>query len=240
MKAKAQPSRKKSGSRLGRHSVLYAMAGFVFLAGLLVSWNGLHANRQVAAQVQHSRKVSEATAGQDTQSTQTTAPAPSSSKPAASTIANYTVAPNLPRYIDIPSLKVHTRVLSEGVDSKGALQVPWNIYDTGWYSSSAQPGQLGAMLIDGHSGIGGLHGSFYELSSLTSGDSITITRGDGQTFTYTVVKVQVVDVDSVNMSSMVVSADPTKPGLNLISCAGEQIPGTDELNQRAMVYAVLQ
>jgi len=81
---------------------------------------------------------------------------------------------------------------------------------------------------------------FYQLGQLVAGDPIAITRGDGKQFTYLVAKVQTVDTKDVDMASMLVSADTAKPGLNLITCAGKQIPGTSELSQRVLVYAVLQ
>jgi len=213
------------------------MAAVVFVAGVAVSLGGLRANRAVAAQVTHLQQQTDAAAASPTG---TAAAAPSAAKPSSAAVAGYTVSPNEPRYIDIPALGIHARVLSEGVSSKNQLQVPWNIYDTGWYNASAQPGQTGAMLIDGHSGINGLHGVFYKLGSLTAGSQITVTRGDGQKFTYTAVKVQTVNVNDVDMQSMVVSAAAGKPGLNLITCTGDQIPGTDELNERVQVYAVMQ
>ncbi len=214
-------------------SILYGMAGIVFLTGMAVSLNGMRANSRVAAQVkQVQHQADNAAAG--------TAVAPSTTKPSAAAIASYAVSPNVPRYLDIPKLKVHTRILSEGVTKSGQLQVPWNIYDTGWYNASSQPGQMGGMLIDGHSGIGKLHGVFYRLASLVPGDPIVVTRGDNAQFTYKVVKVQTVAVKSVDMASMLVSANTSKPGLNLITCAGDQIPGTTELNERVQVYAVQQ
>lgn len=212
--------------------ILYGMASLLFVMGLLVSWNGLKVNHQVVAQVKQGQ-LRTAQAVADTV-------VPTAVKPSAQVVKAYAVAPNLPKYIDIPKLKVHARVLSEGVTKTGELQVPWNIYDTGWYNASAQPGQAGAMLVDGHSGIGQLHGIFYHLAQLVAGDLINVTRGDGRVFTYAVVKTQTVDVKSVDMASTMVSADTAKPGLNLITCAGEQIPGTVELNKRVLVYAVLR
>lgn len=215
-------------------TVLYVMAAVVFVTGLAVSLQGLRANHVVAAQVIHAQQTTLSSVNNSSNVV------PSSVKPSEAAVAHYAVSPNEPRYIDIPKLGVHSEVLSEGVSSNNQLQVPWNIYDTGWYNASSQPGQPGAMLIDGHSGIDGLHGVFYKLATLVAGDQITITRGDGQKFTYMVAKTQVVSAKSVDMGSMLVSADTSKPGLNLITCTGDQIPGTDELNERVQVYAVMQ
>ncbi|MEJ0072582.1 MAG: class F sortase [Candidatus Saccharibacteria bacterium] len=214
-------------------AVLYGMASVVFLVGLGVSLSGLHTNHQVAAQVKQGQQKTDASVADNPA-------APSTTPISAAAVKSYAVSPNVPKYIDIPKLKVHARILSEGVTKSGQLQVPWNIYDTGWYNASSQPGQNGAMLVDGHSGIGNMHGVFYQLASLVAGDTITVTRGDNRQFTYKVVMVQTVNVSSVNMSDMLVSADTSKPGLNLITCAGDRIPGTDELNARVELFAVLQ
>lgn len=224
--------RRRFGLLFKQTWLLYSMATTVFVVGLVVSIAGLRANHEVAKQVKQVQKA-------DTASEPSGA-VPSTTKPTPDVVQQYVVSPNVPRYIDIVKLSVHARVFSEGVDRRGQLQVPWNIYDTGWYNASAQPGQPGAMLVDGHSGVNDIHGVFYNLGTLVNGDVITITRGDGAKVTYSVAKVQTVAVNDVNMSSMLVSIDTTKPGLNLITCAGDQIPGTTKLDKRVLVYAVQQ
>jgi len=211
--------------------LLYAMAGLLFLVGVAVSLNGLRANRQVSAQVKQISSQS------DTGNSDKTT-APSTAKPSDTEVAGYAVAPNLPRYIDIARLSVHARIKSMGVNSKNQLQSPGNVYDAGWYNASAQPGQPGAMLVDGHISSWTTQGVFYGLNKLVAGDVINITRGDSKVFTYKVVKTEVDDVNNVDMASLLVSQDTAKPGLNLISCSGDVIPGTNEFNKRIIVYAV--
>jgi LPXTG-site transpeptidase (sortase) family protein len=219
-----------------RQSLMYAGAVLVFALGLYVSFSGLYANKRVAVQVQTLQK--QAVKGAATGSTDETVP-PSTEKPSAAAVRGYAVSPLNPRYIDIPKLKVHSRVLAMTVDRKNELQAPYGIYDAGWYNASSHPGENGAMLIDGHSGIGSTHGIFHDLTKLVAGDPITIKRGDGQVFTYKVVDVKVQDVGAVDMGNLLVSADTAKPGLNLITCAGDQIPGTFSLKQRVVVRAVM-
>jgi len=212
-------------------TVLYAMAGLLFIVGIAVSINGLRTNRQVAAQVKQISRQSDS--GSPDKTT-----APSTTKPSASDISGYAVAPNLPRYIDIAKLAVHARIKSMSVNSKNQLQSPNNVYDAGWYNASAQPGQPGAMVVDGHISSWTTQGVFYGLNKLVTGDPISITRGDGKVFVYKVVKTEIDDVNSVDMSSLLVSQDTAKPGLNLISCSGDVIPGSNEFNKRIVVYAV--
>jgi len=199
--------------------------------GLGVSLSGWHSNAQAASQI---NKISNQAASQPGSSgaTPTTEPIP------AQAVTSYTVAPDYPRYIDIPKLTVHARVKALNVTATGQLQAPSSVYDAGWYSASAKPGQAGAMLIDGHISNWTTKGVFYGLNKLTAGDNIKIIRGDGQVFTYVVVKTQLYDAKAVDMASLLVSSDTSKPGLNLISCSGDVIPGTSEFNKRLAVFAV--
>jgi len=219
----------KKQPRKWQAQVLYTMAGVLFVVGVAVSLNGLRTNRQVAAQIKHVTSQNDGT---------NTSSAPSTARPTNTEVASYAVAPNLPKYIDIAKLSVHARIKSMSVNSQNQLQAPGNVYDAGWYNSSAQPGQPGAMLVDGHISSWTTNGVFYGLNKLVVGDPIVITRGDGKTFTYKVVKAEVDDAKSVDMASLLVSEDTAKPGLNLISCSGDVIPGTNEFDKRIVVYAV--
>ncbi len=213
-----------------RQNTLYALAVIVFLVGAGASLYGFHTNRQVAAQVSHQAQKND----------DDTSAVPSTAKPSAKDVSSYAVAPNMPRYIDITKLGVHARVLPMSVTSRNQLRAPGNVYDAGWYNGSALPGQAGAMLVDGHVSSWETNGVFYGLKKLTKGDTITITRGDGKAFTYTVVKNEKYDAAKVDMASLMVSADTAKPGLNIITCAGDVVKGTNEFADRQVVYAVQQ
>lgn len=216
-----------------QNRLLTSMAVVIFLAGVVVALNGVLTNRHITAQVQ-AMSSRNAAGGDDSSS------APSTDKPTGPAVQNYSVAPNLPRYITIDKLNVFARVMSMSVNAKNQLQAPGNVYDAGWYSSSSQPGNAGAMLVDGHISSWTTKGVFYGISKLVPGDTIQITRGDGTKFTYAVKSVTAVPEDQVNMASLLVSADPSKPGLNLISCFGDVIPGTNEFDKRVIVNAVME
>lgn len=218
-----------------RTALMYSMAVVLFGFGLYVGFSGLRANRQVAAQVKTIQK--QQTAAQS--GAGMTHGVPSTSQPSPRAVRAYTVAPQLPRHLDIPKLRVHARVLPMAVDEKNELQAPVNIYDAGWYNASAQPGQPGAMLVDGHSGIGKTRGVFHDVAKLVPGDELVVTRGDGTQFTYKVATVQTVPVGEVDMTAMMTPADPAKPGLNIITCTGRVVPGTTQLDQRVLVRATL-
>lgn len=230
---KSPPKTKSKRRRFLQPAVLYVTAAMLIVFGGWLAYNGLVANKRVSEQVQRLSDKAEAADGSSEGNP------PSITPPTSEAVKNYSVAPNLPKYIDIPSLSVHARILSMGVDSKNTLQAPGNVYDAGWYNASAQPGQTGGMLIDGHISSWSTKGVFYGLNQLKTGDTITVTRGDNRQFTYKVVTSQTKPVDQVDMGSLLVSPDSNKPGLSLISCSGEVIPGTNEYDKRIMIQAVL-
>ena len=203
------------------------MAGLVFVIGLTVSLQALQTNKKAAAQVSALSKQSRKPGG-------TTVP--STVKPSSSTLNNYAVAPDLPRYLQISKLSVKARVLQVGVTASGALGTPGNVFDTAWYTGSAKPGQPGAALIDGHVSSWTTHGVFYGLKTLQAGDSVQIVRGDGAIINYRVVKTQIYDADNVDMQAAVTPITAGKAGLNLITCTGRVKPGTSEFNQRVIAF----
>lgn len=215
-------------------ALLYGMAAVIFSFGIAVAVGGFQANSHVAAQVKTLQKAASNEGGEQNYA----GPPPSTDKPSSQAITSYTVAPDAPRYISIPKLGVHARVLPMSVNDKNQLDAPKNIHDAGWYNDSSMPGLPGAMLVDGHSGIGKTNGVFHYAAKLIRGDSITIERGDGQKFTYKVTSVSVLKVDSVDMSTMVMPDEGANEGLNIITCTGKQIPGTTSLDQRVLVQAV--
>jgi sortase (surface protein transpeptidase) len=211
---------------------LVAMAGVVFIVGLLVSWQTLHTDHAAAAQVSALSKKVDKQSGANQNSS-----VPSTTKPSSQAISQYIVAPDLARYLKIPKLGVSARVLQVGVTSSGALGTPNNIYDTAWYTGSAKPGQPGATLIDGHVSSWTAHGVFYGIKTLVPGDALQIVRGDGTILNYQVVKTQVYPAGNVDMQAAVTPITPGKSGLNLITCTGQVEPGTSQFNERVVVFA---
>lgn len=211
--------------------MLYAAAGLLFALGVTASFMGFQSNNQVSQQLRETVEASDGSAADNTP--------PSTDKPTDEAIANYKVSADMPKYINIPKLSVQARIISMSVKASGELKAPGNVYDGGWYSSSSKPGENGAMLIDGHISSWTTKGVFYGINTLKAGDEIKITRGDDKVFTYKVVSVSVSPVDQLNMADVLVSADTARPGLNLISCMGDVIPGTNEFDKRVVVNAVM-
>jgi sortase (surface protein transpeptidase) len=166
--------------------------------------------------------------------------APSSVKPSPTAVATYSVPPTNPKYIAIPDIGIsNTDVLKLGLLSDGTINVPDNIYQTGWYDGSSLPGQAGAMFIYGHVSSWTSDGIFYDLHKLVPGDDITITTGNNTIYTYQVVKSVIYPYASVPMNTVLAQLNANTPGLNLMTCTGQVIKGTSEFDERLVVFTSL-
>ncbi|CAN5421011.1 hypothetical protein BH10PAT4_BH10PAT4_0390 [soil metagenome] len=158
-------------------------------------------------------------------------------------VNTYTVPDQHPRYISIPSLNLgKTRVYSVGLDVSNLVEASANVHDTSWYDKSATPGDGGVVVMNGHNKGINKNGAFYNLSRLSSGDSITIERGDGEVFTYKVAETQTLTLDDLNNDGLArigKSAVVGKEGLNLITFDGKWVPRLGTFDQRTIVRAVI-
>jgi LPXTG-site transpeptidase (sortase) family protein len=154
-------------------------------------------------------------------------------------VDSYRVAPSLPRVVTIDKVKVRARVVSMDVNPDNSIQAPINIYDAGWYTGSAKPGEPGAALIDGHASGATRQGLFAYLDTLTVGDVIKVERGDGTRFVYEVVYAEIVNKDEVDMTALLKPYDGVAQGLNLITCTGKYIKDQKTYDHRAIVYTKL-
>jgi len=156
----------------------------------------------------------------------------------------YTVSSTAPRYISIPSIGLdQTRIQGVGLTKNNVLDVPENIHDAGWYTKSAYPGSgYGAALLTAHSVGHEVDGAFKGLGGLSLGSVINIQRGDGKTFAYKVVSNETMALEDAipnGMRKMMLSADSTKEGLNLMTFAGNYIPRIGQFEKRVMVRAII-
>lgn len=155
---------------------------------------------------------------------------------------NYTVSPDRPRYLKIDKLGIKkARVIPVGLSSSRQMQTPSNIFDVGWYTGSSLPGEGGTVVIDGHNGGPTKVGVFKYLPDLVEGDIITIERGDGKIFNYSVVENNSYPLDIANskMNEAMISPIPGRESLTLITCSGEWSNIKKTYLNRQFVRAIL-
>ncbi len=163
---------------------------------------------------------------------------PSSIKPSTVDVDTYSVASDLPKYIEIPSIGVEkSRIYGLGTLKDGEIATPSNVHDTGWYTDSAKPGQPGTMFLFGHLSSWESEGVFYNLKKLKPGETITITRGDDKTYSYEVVKGASYAADQVDMNQVLSPVNGAEQSLTLMTCDGKLIQGTNDFTSRFVLYA---
>lgn len=165
---------------------------------------------------------------------------PSEQQPPSTTAApkTYTVAPNTPRALRIPSIGVDSFVQHVGIDQYGQIAVPTNIHFTGWYTKSALPGEPGVTIIDGHLGGRYTKAVFAELARLDSGDTVQVQKGDLSWVNYVVTQRRAIQpTDSASLYAQYTSEQHE---LHLITCYGTYLPDQKTYDQRVVVVAVLQ
>ncbi|MBR3329195.1 class F sortase [Candidatus Saccharibacteria bacterium] len=163
-------------------------------------------------------------------------------EPTENEVREYTVAADRPRYLTISKLGIYNaRILPMGVNSKGELSTPNNIFDVGWYEGSEKPGEGGTMVIDGHNGGPNRLGVFKNLPDLDTGDIIQVERGDGEIFQYSVVENNSMSLEDADayMRVAVESPEDGKESVTLISCTGEWSQQQKTYLSRQFTRAVL-
>jgi len=84
-----------------------------------------------------------------------------------------------PATILISSINVHRPVEAVGTDRSGAMSVPKNLWNAGWYEYGPVPGAPGDAVIDGHAGYPDAPLLFGRLDQLRKGDQIVVVLADG-------------------------------------------------------------
>lgn len=196
--------------------LIWAIVGVLFLVFLIrvISFENYYYNEKEGSE----RDVAESVAAISTEEELI------EEEPSETEIREYIVAADRPRYLTIGKLGIYNaRILSMGVNSKGELDTPRNIFDVGWYEKSGKPGQGGTLVIDGHNGGPHVHGVFKDLPNLAEGDVIQIERGDGVVYRYKVVENKSVPLGEADayMATAFKSPESGTESVTLISCTGE-------------------
>lgn len=152
-------------------------------------------------------------------------------------LSQYQVAADQPRALYIQKLGIAARIKPMDKTADGAIQTPRNIYDAGWYTRSAKPGQPGVTFIDGHASGATRQGLMAYVDTLRKGDVIDVEKGNAEKLTYKVVHVETVPLDSVDMQKALSVYGDAQKGLTIMTCTGIWIPEKLTYDKRAIVYA---
>ncbi len=142
----------------------------------------------------------------------------------------------VPTRLHIPAAGVDASVQRTGITTKGAMAVPSNYADVGWYRYGTRPGEKGSAVISGHLNNGfGLDGVFADLSRLKRGDEIFVETDRGEEMRFVVVEVETYPYTEVPTEFLFNRKDV--PRLNLITCDGAWVGSEKTYDRRLVVYA---
>ena len=140
-----------------------------------------------------------------------------------------------PVSLTIPLIGVQTQLITLGLTSTGALQVPSTTSVAGWYTGSPRPGAIGPAIIVGHIDSFTGPGVFYRLSELKAGDRVYVKRADGTLVEFRVTSVQTYLKDQFPTED--VYGPVPDPELRLITCGGAFDAATGHYLSNIVVYA---
>ena len=140
-----------------------------------------------------------------------------------------------PVSLTIPLIGVQTQLITLGLATGGALQVPSSTSVAGWYTGSPRPGAVGSAIIVGHIDSLSRAGVFYRLSELRRGDDVYVKRADGTTAEFRVTSIQTYLKDQFPTGQVY---GPTPDAeLRLITCGGAFDSATRHYLSNIVVYA---
>lgn len=141
-----------------------------------------------------------------------------------------------PRLV-IPRLDIDASIQTIGLASDGAIGIPTNYTDVGWFSGSAQPGR-GNTIVVGHRDTRVFApGVFRNLFLLSAGDDIYMYDENGAASHFRVMSQKTYYEDTDRLAEIVGSAD--RPRLTLITCEGIWNQSIRRYDQRLVVFADL-
>lgn len=218
-----------------KRNILTAMAIlFVSTTGYVAvdTWTTNNTVKAVTAKLSSNTNTTDEVSGKTVQSQEGTDEA----QPTHTAIANYSVAPSLPKKLYIDKLHIAARVLPMSVNPNGSVQAPRNIFDAGWYNGSVKPGEVGAMFVDGHASGALREGLFAYLDKLVVGDTLQVEKGDGAKLTYKVVHTEIQPVEGLDMKKMLLPYGNALRGLNMMTCTGKWVDATNSYDKRILVW----
>lgn len=164
-------------------------------------------------------------------------PAPTATGSAAPAPARVRAA--VPVSLEIPRIKVSTRLLRLGLNPDRTLQVPPpNHADlAGWYDGSVPPGDRGSAVIAGHVDSDAGPAVFYNLSVLEPGDTVRVQRSDRRTATFRVDRIA--SFRKSSFPTRMVYGQVKYAGLRLITCGGSYIKSAGGYQSNTVVFASL-
>lgn len=144
---------------------------------------------------------------------------------------------SLPEHLAIPAIGVNVAIGRLGLQPDGQVMVPATTHTVGWYVHGPPPGQVGSAVILGHvdSYLG--PGVFFDLKSLTAGETIVVTEANGTMLHFRVNRV--VQYAKSNFPDQLVYGPHGVRSLQLVTCGGTFDHATGSYESNIVVFSTL-
>jgi sortase A len=119
----------------------------------------------------------------------------------------------------------------------GALGVPTNVWDVGWFQLGPRPGDVGNAVIDGHLDSATGPAVFLGLHNLRVGDRIYVTDRAGIERGFVVTELHSYSLTDAPLAR--IFGRSSARHLNLITCSGTWQVQAHQYNERLVVYTRL-
>jgi LPXTG-site transpeptidase (sortase) family protein len=141
-----------------------------------------------------------------------------------------------PMRLRIPSINVDATFEYVGITPDGAMDVPKDPHEVGWFNLGPRPGENGSAVIAGHYGWKEGKGAVFDtLYKVRVGDKIYVEDSKGEVVTFVVRESRRYDPEAD--ASGVFSSSDGKAHLNLVTCEGEWDEVSKSYSKRLVVFA---
>lgn len=140
----------------------------------------------------------------------------------------------LPVQLTIQALGISAAVEAVGQTAEGAMDVPKEWANVGWFEKGFRPGERGSAVIAGHLDSTSGPAVFWKLGSLRAGDTVSVRRTDGSTRVFAVVGGETYVFNQAPLARIFGKA--ARPMLNLVTCNGTFDAGSQNYDKRLVVY----
>jgi len=135
--------------------------------------------------------------------------------------------------LQIPEIGVDVPIKDMGLTPDGAMAVPGNRVEVGWYSLGTRPGQTGSAVIGAHSRWASKPGIFAHLDQLRKGDTLSVIDANGTTILFVVRDIRTYDATDTETG---IFQSQSGIHLNLITCSGAWEPSMKTYATRLVIF----
>lgn len=140
-----------------------------------------------------------------------------------------------PTRLEIPALGLDQELIELGLEADGAMEVPFDFSDVGWFTGGGMPGGIGPTVLAGH--VDSFRGPavFFDLHELTPGDTVSVTDVDGAVVTYEVYRSE--EFTKAGFPTAEVFGSIPADELRLITCSGFFDEDARDYDSNRVVFA---